>query len=40
MPEEPEESMFEVIISEVKRWAGIIEKTATEILDTQPKKEN
>ena len=37
--QEAKKSTFESIVSEVKRWAGIVEKTATNILETAPKKE-
>lgn len=32
--------MFEEIVIEVKRWAGIVEKTAEHILETQPEQKD
>ncbi len=31
---------FENIVSEIKRWAGIVEKTADQILETSPSKKD
>ena len=36
--DEAKNNKIETIIKEVHRWAGIIQSTASHILDTQPKK--
>jgi hypothetical protein len=36
--DEAKQEKIEVIIKEVHRWAGIIQNTASNILNTQPKK--
>ena len=38
--EKVEESIFENVLNEIIRWAGIVEKTAENILSTQPEKKN